>query len=191
METHERIQGKARCDDEEVMMKLDSFLPRSESKFVFVVVMVCYTWTLTSLLNAILRAFHFDITPPPFLASPQNRPLLCAGETLILAPLFESLELIGVLELARFFRAPAWLQVTAGAVVIGFLHCFSVDGPHSFHWSMRGIAIAPGFAIQGAAYVYWRHVSWVVAFGIVLSIHVLHNLIPAIPLIAYGTRHLW
>jgi hypothetical protein len=172
-------------------MKLDSFLPRTESKIVFVVVMVCYTWTLTAFLNAILRVFHFDITPPPFIVAPQTHPFLCAGEILLLAPLFESLELIGIVELARFFRAPPWLQVFAGAIAIGFLHCLSVDGPHSFHWSLRGISIAPGFAIQGAAYLYWRQPSWLIAFGIVVSIHALHNLIPAVPLIGYGICHLW
>jgi hypothetical protein len=191
METHDRIQGKARRDDEEVKMKLDSFLPRTESKIVFVVVMVCYTWTLTAFLNSILRVFHFDITAPPFLAAPQTHPFLCAAEVLVLAPLFESLQLIGIIELARFFRAPSWLQVLSVGVIIGFLHCLWLDDSNSFRWSVRGIAIAPGFAIQAIAYLYWRRVSWRLGFAIVLSIHALHNLIPSIPLIGYGIRHLW
>jgi hypothetical protein len=190
METRQRIQGKARCDDEEVM-KLESFLPRTEYKIIFVLVMVCYTWTLTVLLNAILSAFHFDLTPPPFIAAPQTHPFLCAAEVLLFAPLFESLQLIGIIELARFFRAPSWLQVFAGAIVIGFLHCFYVIDSHTLRWSVRGIVIAPGFAIQALAYLYWRRVSWRLGFAIVLSIHTLHNLIPSIPLIGYGIRHLW
>src|ERR1700745_4229909 len=139
-------------------MKWEPFLPRTESKVIFVVVMVTYTWTITALLNSILRAVHFDITSPPFMATPQTHPFLCAGEILVLAPLFESLTLIGIIELARFFRAPHWLQVFAAATFFGLTHCFWFDDSHFFHWSLRGISIAPGFAIQGAAYVYWRRV---------------------------------
>ena len=175
-------------------MKWDSFVPGSESKLVFVAVMVCYTWTLTAFINSILRAFHFDLTPAPFVASPQTQPFLCAGEVLLLSPIIESLTLVGILEAIRYFRGPNWLQVLAGAIFFGFTHSFYVDHrdhQDSIHWNLRGFAIAPGFAIQGAAYLYWRGVSCGVAFGIVLSIHALHNLMPTIPLLAYGVQHLW
>ena len=188
METGQRIQAKARRDDEE-MIKWDSFVPRSESKVIFVLVMVCYTWTITALLNGILNAFHFKLTPPPFLAPP-NMPFLCVLELLVAAPLVESITMIGVIELFRLFRAPPWLQIFAAALAMGFLHSVSLDTAHSVSWSMRGVLIAPGFAIQGAAYVYWCRVSRAIAFGIVMSIHALHNVIPAIPLIGYGFRQM-
>ena len=122
------------------MMKLGSFIPRSESKIIFVVVMVCYTQTLTALIHGVLIPFHFDLAPPPF-AAPASMPFLQIAEGVIASPLVESAILIGLIELLD----PLWLQVVVATVGIGLLHSFSTLNGHFASWSMRGVLVGARF----------------------------------------------
>jgi hypothetical protein len=159
--------------------KLSDFLPRGASKASFILVMVCYSFTVSSLVSALARAFH--LPPPPIGYLKFGSPVITVTALLLLAPLIESLLLVGAIELAKVVRSPPWFQVAAAAVLISAMH--------STTWRPHGLIVAPSFAIQAAAYLYWRPASRKTAFGIVACIHALHNLIPAISTIAYANRH--
>jgi hypothetical protein len=160
---------------------LNVFLPRSASAFVFTVVVVCYDLVLTSLFGAIVDIWHFPLRPPSFWES-HGDPTAHVINALLFAPLFESCILIGVVELLGWLRAPAVVQVFIAAVVVAV--------PHSYTWGWEPYAfiVTPSFAIQAASYLYWRAVSRKRGLVVVVSIHALHNLIPALSIIAYATR---
>ena len=82
-------------------MILKIFVPRTRSKLVFILVMVCYTWTTTCLVGAAVRAFH--ITPPPvgLFATDRGEPTAKVTDLLFLAPLLESLILIIFCKISR------------------------------------------------------------------------------------------
>jgi hypothetical protein len=158
---------------------LDAFLPRSGSAFVFVLTMACYGWAITSLLGATVGVLHFSPRPPNFWES-HGDPVAHVIEALLFAPLLESCILIGAVELLRWLRSPGWLQVLFATVVVA--------GPHSFEWAPYAFVVAPGFAIQAASYLYWRALSRLHGFVVVVCIHALYNLIPAMSTVAHATR---
>jgi hypothetical protein len=122
------------------------------------------------------------LPPPPTLFSLIGKPTVEYVSGLVFfGPLFESLILIGIIELLRWGRSPVWFQIVVSAVVLGFLHSVS--------WRVWGFIVAPDFAIQAFSYLYWHSASRKIAFTIVFSIHALHNLVPALSAIAYATRH--
>jgi hypothetical protein len=156
-----------------------SFVPRSDSKVVFILVMVCFTYTVTALLLALVHAFRLPAAPPGLFRIRGN-PILRVCDLLGFAPIFESLMLIAVIELLRWVHGPLWLQISGAALVIGAMH--------SALWRTWGLVVAPAFAIDAFSYVYWRSSSRKIAFVITACIHSLHNLTPAISVIAYATR---
>jgi hypothetical protein len=160
---------------------VDPFLPRSASVFVFILVVACYDWAVTALLAAIVRVLPFPPRPPSFWES-HGDPTAHVIEALVFAPLVESCLLIGAVELLRWLRVPTAFQVFLAAVVIA--------APHSYTWGWEPYAfiVTPSFAIQAASYLYWRAVSRKRGFAVVASIHALHNLVPAMSIIAYATR---
>jgi hypothetical protein len=157
-----------------------SFLPKSDSKIVFILVMVCFSWTLACFFHAIGHSFKLP-TPPAGLFGDRGRPLTRISDLLVLSPIFESLLLIAVIELLRWAHCPIWAQITAGALALAL--------EHSTSWSPWGFIVAPAFAIEAFSYVYWRPTSRKVAFGMTACIHALHNLIIAIPVIVYAARN--
>lgn len=164
-----------------VRRHLRSFIPRSRSKAVFVLAMACYSWTTASIVGTILRAFR--VAPPPIglFANEHGEPTAHVVDLIFLAPLVESLVLLGLIELFRRLHLPAWLQVLLPAFLIGIFH--------SSGWWPRGLIVVPGFAIEACAYLYWRSVSRKVAYGVVAAIHAVHNSIPALSVIAYAALH--
>ena len=161
--------------------KLEAFLPRSGSTFVFVLAVACYDFAITVLLALAVAILHFPPRPPSFWES-HGDSVAHVIEALLFAPLLESCILIGAVELVRWLRAPGWLQVFFAAVLVA--------GPHSFTWGWEPYAfiVAPGFALQAASYLYWRAVSRTRGFAVVVSIHSLHNFIPTLAIIAYATQ---
>jgi len=97
---------------------------------------------------------------------------------LVFAPIVESLMLVGVFELARRARAPEIVQVLTAA--------FFVSGAHYWPWWPHAFIVLPSFCIQAACYLYWRRTSWKTAFWVLVSIHALINVIPALSTIAYA-----
>jgi hypothetical protein len=159
----------------------DPFLPRSASVFVFILVVACYDWAITALFSGIVGVLPFPPRPPSFWES-HGDPTAHVIEALVFAPLLESCLLIGAVELLRWLRVPAPFPVLIAAVVIA--------APHSYTWGWEPYAfiVTPSFAIQAASYLYWRVISRKRGFAVVASIHALHNLVPAMSIIAYATR---
>jgi hypothetical protein len=160
-------------------MRVTSFLPRTRSKAVFVLLMSCYCITVTELIVTWRRAAHVQNPPPSFYWS-VTEPLGYVVAVLVIAPLFESLQLAGVFELARYAHAPQTAQVLAAALVVSLAHVWP--------WWPHAVIVLPSFCIQAAAYLYWRRISWKLAYWLVVCIHVLNNLIPAISFIGHATR---
>lgn len=159
-------------------MNRPSFLPRSESKVVFVLVMVCFTWTLNSLLQTLVDAFHSAPAYLPGLFTLHGKPEMRVGDLLLFSPIVESLILVAVIEVLRWISCPTWVQICGSTIIIAILH--------SVGWRPWGLIVAPGFAVQAFSYLYWRSGSRTIAFAIVVCIHALHNLMPAISNFAYA-----
>lgn len=158
---------------------LTKFLPRSQSKTVFVLVTACYAFTAGALAQAIATAFG---APYPLVGAFAGGSLAFhVLDNLLLAPVGESLILIGTIELLRWLRFPASLQVTCSAVVSASLHAFVSIG--------IAFVVAPSWFIMSIAYLVWRRASWKTGFIVVASIHALLNLIPAIFDVSYALRH--
>jgi hypothetical protein len=162
-------------------MNRPSFLPRSESKLVFILVMVCFTWTLNSLLQTLVDAFHSAPAYLPGLFTVHSKPEMRVSDLLLFSPVVESLLLVAAIELLRWVGSPTWLQICGSTMIIAILH--------SVGWRPWALIVAPGFAVQAFSYLYWRSDSRMIAFVIVVCIHALHNLIPAISNLAYSIRY--
>ena len=141
--------------------------------------MGCYCFTIGAFISACVSAAGFwpgseslypnsGGDPPDLLVS------------LILGPVIESLMLAGVFELLRRIRTFDWVQVFTSAVL--------VSGMHFWPWWPHAIIVLPGFLIQAASYLYWRQTSWKAAFSVLVSIHVLANVVPAITAISRVVR---
>ena len=158
-----------------------SFLPRSRSKVVFVLVMAAYSTTITYFMVAWRAAAQVQGPSSGFYSVLEQQPLEHILELLIFAPVIESLILIAVLELARRARATAGLQILSAAM--------SVSALHAWPWWPHAIIVLPAFCIDGASYLYWRsRASWKVAFLIIASIHALSNFISAIYALGYAVQ---
>ena len=153
-----------------------SFLPRSRSKSVFAITMACYAIVLSYLVDAVVYAIRAE-RPPAEFYSIFHYPVLAICLLLVFAPLIETLIVIAVAELVRRARAPIAVQIFAAAWVISFLHIKP--------WAFHAIIVFPAFCIQAGAYLYWRRESWKVGYWVVVSIHLLFNLIPAISAVTY------
>jgi len=116
--------------------------------------------------------------PPGLFANDNGEPTAHVVDLLFLEPLIESLLLLLLIELFCKLRFPTWLQVVLPALMIGILH--------APQWWPRGFIVAPGFAIDACAYLYWRPVSRKVGYGVVAAIPALHNFVPAVSVIAYA-----
>jgi hypothetical protein len=159
---------------------VSSFLPRSRSKVVFVLVMSCYCIALGFFISAWRRAAQVQSPPAAFYLDYRD-PVGNVISLLLLAPIIESLLLVGVFELVRRARAPEMVQVFVAALFISEAHVWP--------WWPHAVIVLPGFCIEAASYLYWRRSSWKTAFWVVVSIHALSNLIPALSSIARATWH--
>ncbi len=140
--------------------------------------MASYTLGAAALLRTIATAFGAQRVPlGVFLEC--GYPTLEVISLLLLAPVIESLMLIGIIELLQWLRSPAWLQIICSATILTLTH---VPISHA-------IVVAPGWFIMAAAYLIWRRVSRKVGFVVIASIHALLNLNPAISTITYAVHH--
>jgi hypothetical protein len=105
------------------------------------------------------------------------------GDGLVLSPLVDSLILVGIIEMLRVLRGPKWTQIIVPAFAMGL--------SHSFPWVPKGLIVAPAFGIEAAAYLYLRDISYrrVPAYLLIVSEHILYNLLPFVSELAYAIRH--
>lgn len=160
-------------------IRFRSFLPRTRSKLVFAIVMTCYALILSRFLNTLVWAstgqsrpwdFNFDV----------HHPVLSVFLLILFAPLFETLQLVAVIELTRWSRAPEFVQIMAGAWVISLFHAKP--------WAPYAIIVFPAFCIQAMAYLQYRRSCWKDGFKAVVFIHALGNLMPAISVVGAAAR---
>ena len=160
-------------------IRLPSFIPRSRSKVVFALVMACYSVTLGRFVSAWAYVAHVRSPPRAFYLRGGASDVV---SLLVFAPLIESLILVGVFELVRRARAPAVVQVFIAALFISEMHVWP--------WWPHAVIVLPGFCIQAASYLYWRErAPWKDAFWVLVSIHALSNVVPALNYVGYATRH--
>lgn len=161
-----------------VPIRFSSFLPRSRSKIVFALVMGCYcivvgsfmvAWTWVAQLPRPPRAFYLHGDFPDVIA------------LVIFAPLVESLILVAAFELVRRVRAPQGVQIVTSALFISELHVWP--------WWPHAFIVLPSFLIHSASYAYWRRASWKDAYWVLVCIHSLNNVIPALSVLARAIRH--
>ena len=161
-------------------MKRWSFLPRSRSKVVFILVMASYSLAAGSLVGAIVVALGAQRVPPGVFLR-RGYPMLEIVSLILIAPVVESLLLIGIIELLRWVRSPSWFQIVCSATVFTILHV-----PTSIS---NAFVVAPACFIMAAAYLVWRRESWTTGFAVIMSIHFLLNLNQAIWIFGYAIRH--
>jgi hypothetical protein len=100
-------------------IRFRSFLSRSRSPIVFALVMGSYSITLNSFLGAWARVAHLRRPTPPFYRRGDPADII---SLLVIAPLAESLLLVGVFKLERRCHAPQTVQVFTAALFISALH---------------------------------------------------------------------
>ena len=139
--------------------------------------MACYSVSLISFVSAWAYVAHVRSPPRAFYLRGTH-----VISLLIIAPLIESLILVGVFELVRRARAPAIAQVFIAALFISEMHVWP--------WWPHAVIVLPGFCIQAASYLYWRErAPWKDAFWVLVSIHALSNVVPALNSIGHAMRH--
>ena len=159
-------------------IRFGSFIPGIRSKVVFALVMACYSVALLHFVLAWAYVAHVR-SPPRAIYLRHGSDIV---SLLIIAPLIESLVLVGVFELVCRARAPAFVQV--------FIAALFVSESHVWPWWPHAVIVLPAFCIQAASYLYWRErETWKNAFWVVVSIHALSNVIPALNTLGYATRH--
>lgn len=154
-----------------VLAKLQSFLPRGHSALVFTVAMACYSRTAGSFVHSLVHLI--DVRPPP--ENTWESPgliLLGAVSATCVAPVVESLVLVGAIELLRWLRAPRALQVLLAAALLA--------APHSLKWWPHALIVMPAFTLEAVSYLYWRPTSFKRAVAVVIGIHAMSNVIPAL-----------
>jgi hypothetical protein len=147
---------------------------------VFVLTMGCYSIAVASFMSGWTRVAGLTNPPPIFYSDARNDPLGYVFWILTFGPIIESLILVAVFELARRAHAPVAIQIFIAALFISELHVYP--------WWPHGVIVLPGFCIEAASYYYWRRKSWKDAYWVVVFIHALNNVIPALSAIRYAIR---
>jgi membrane protease YdiL (CAAX protease family) len=105
----------------------------------------------------------------------KSDPAFILGALLIGAPVLESLALAGILWLLHFrIRSPLKLA-SASAVIWALLHL-----PNGL--AIPLVVVWP-FFVFSCAYLAWRPKGWWRAMAVIISIHFLQNLLPALVLV--------
>ena len=144
------------------------FLPRSESKWVFVVVFAAYNKALEGLWWGITYPFvPYRDTSSYYTAHGWPYVMGRLADAIVVYPIAETLLLVAIIELLRAPRAPTIVQV-----FFATLAPCAVDG---YRWWPHGLNVAPGFVLMAYAYLYWRPISWRNGIVIVIAIHALYN----------------
>jgi hypothetical protein len=154
------------------------FLPRSSSKAVFLFVMTCYSFTLKAVIGLVIRLLGLwpvtidSLTHLPRLVRPgidrsTGTIVTAIIDPLVIAPIAESLVVIGIIELLRRLNFNAVIQILVSASLSCFLH--------SIQYPFWGFEVAPVFFIGAAAYVYWRRVSFWSGTQMIILLHFFLN----------------
>jgi hypothetical protein len=164
---------------------LKGFLPRSESRSVYIFTMTCYSvaidlvavrlaaalglWRVRSAPAAVESARHM-------LAQPWWRRGVV---DLLVSPVVESLVIIAIIEVARRLKLGVLTGIVAATLLFSALHSFTIP--------IWGLICIPGFFIQAVSYNHWRCISFWAGLQAIVLVHAFSNL-PSF-LYAFGRTH--
>ena len=159
---------------------LKKFIPRSESRFVFLFAMYCYAVALGGISSQLLvlgRFWEMRIDPEDNTARYVQPGLddSTLVEVLLVAPVSESLIMIGIIELLRRFGFRAAIQLAASVSVSCLLH--------GVQYRFYAFSVAPAMFILAGTYIYWRHTSFWVGLQMIVLLHFALNCLPALSVI--------
>ena len=147
------------------------FLPRSESKVVFILTMMAYVFLLQRIVTNFRDPLIGTDTSSTHIIGwgPVSAYLIWS---VILTPIWETLVLVGLIEAIRRIGAPMIVQIILSTAALA-----TIDG---FGYWPHGLFVIPFFAISGISYLYWRPQSWRVAIAILIVMHALGNSIASV-----------
>ncbi len=143
-----------------------SFLPRTESKWIFVLVMVAYNYALSGFVYRMMTPF-VGAAPWLFKAHGWGSVLRQMAGGIIWYPLWQTLLLIAIIEVLRGIRLPVVLQIFIASIPVA-----ATDGSR---WWPHAAGSLSGFVIFAIAYLYWRPASWWKAALVAIAIHATYN----------------
>ena len=159
------------------------FLPRSNSKVIFILAMSCYAIALTSIETHLVGLLRVAADKSIHRAVPPIGPPISEYkiiDLLLLSPAGESLIMIAVIEGVRRMRLSTGVQVVTATCVICLFH--------SLRYTLWGFVVAPAFLIDAGTFVYWRRRESI-RIG-ALMMFVLHACFNAVAAVAVITHRL-
>ena len=159
------------------MLKLPSALaePRKPLRAILVAWLLCLGGSL--LLSAVSQVLVPDMATPQF---PKVPPGVLIFMLVVFAPVVETFIMAALLELMLRLRIPSAAAVVLSALGWGVAH--SLQAP------MWGFVIWWPFLIFSTLFVTWRARSVLAALAMASAAHALHNLVPALMLVAGLSR---
>lgn len=151
---------------------LERFLPQSRSRAIFIFAICCYTFTIGTLEARLVKILGlWPRTHDPVRHIVRNVQLGAehspAWSALLLAPVFESLLVIGIIELLRRNKFGVTVQIAGSTLLI----C----GLHSIAYLMWGFLVLPLFFVGAASYIYWRPISFWTGTLMIILVHFFWN----------------
>lgn len=162
---------------------LNGLLPRSESRAVYTFTMACYSITITVLATRLASVLGLwtEVSSDVLANAQQLRASPWWNQVvvdLLLAPVSESLALIGIIELLRFLKRSATAGVIVATLFFSALHSFTIP--------VWGIICIPAFFIDSVSYVYWRRISFWAGLQTAVVLHICGNLPPVLYSLTHG-----
>jgi len=157
MTSDDTLEPERQNPGEDRLNWFERFLPKSRSKIIFIFAASCYVFTITTLEDrriGIFRLWPKTVDPVRHVVrnvrlGAEYSPVWTA---LVLAPVFESLLVIGLMGLLRRAKLSGTAQIVISTALVCVLHS-------AIHL-VWGFLVAPLFFIGAASYVYWRPISF-------------------------------
>ena len=156
------------------------FIPRSDSRLVFLAAMLCYQTLIAEVMSDVVSGLHLwptVVDPVTHVTRPARPGIDEAGIwAFFLVPVVETLMLVGIIQLLRYFKLDAAFQVIGSALVFSLLHSLEIP--------IWGLLVFPFFALDAVTFVYWRSSSVSMATLMAFALHLLSNAIPNLHILA-------
>jgi hypothetical protein len=152
------------------------FLPRSNSKVIFLFAVSSYGIALTSVLARVVAVLHLWPHTVSGASGSSNRVSFGVTDGTELSdffvfPILETLLLAGLIELMQRLRF-GWR--TTGITTTALL-CAA----HGVHWPIWAMLVVPSFSLQTLTYLYWKRAASIrTALLMVVALHFCLNGIP-------------
>jgi hypothetical protein len=159
----------------------EQFLPRGQSKAVFIFATLCYSFTVTDIEARLIRVFGLwpvRVDPVRHVLRPvrpgvDNSNII---DLLLISPVIESFIMIGIIELLRRLKFNIVIQVMTSVSLLCLLH--------GMLYPFYAFLVAPTFLIYAGTYVYWRRISFWVGAEMIILLHFFSNAMPFLSVVA-------